>query len=283
MSDINIYENQAAIDALTPISGDLVVDRGTRTLHLCTGTSPVSWKIFTPDESALFENAYSLDFDGTNDYISFANTMGIPSSTAVSMSCWINCSNTNANQHLSGTDNKVFSVEIWGSSNVFYVEMGQSKFATLSNMRSYITQGTWHHIAVVYDGSGSANADKIKLYIDGQLMTLSFNGTIDSAMPSFSNFYFGKGTYNVYYNGLLDDCALWNNTVLLSSDVSSIYNSGTPDDISSLSPTGWWRMGDNDSGSGTTITDQGSGSNDGTLTNGPTFHDLSTAPDSIYV
>ncbi len=51
MSDINIYENQAAIDALTPISGDLVVDRGTRTLHLCTGTSPISWKIFTPDES----------------------------------------------------------------------------------------------------------------------------------------------------------------------------------------------------------------------------------------
>ena len=51
MSDINIYENQAAIDALTPISGDLVVDRGTSTLHLCTGTSPVSWKIFTPDEN----------------------------------------------------------------------------------------------------------------------------------------------------------------------------------------------------------------------------------------
>ena len=46
---------------------------------------------------------------------------------------------------------------------------------------------------------------------------------------------------------------------------------------------GWWRMGDNDGGTGTTITDQGSGGNNGTLTNGPTFHDLSTAPDSIYV
>ena len=53
MSDINIYENQAAIDALTPISGDLVVDRETGTLHLCTGTSPVSWKVFTPDENEL--------------------------------------------------------------------------------------------------------------------------------------------------------------------------------------------------------------------------------------
>jgi hypothetical protein len=30
-------------------------------------------------------------------------------------------------------------------------------------------------------------------------------------------------------------------------------------------------MGENNNASGTTITDQGSGSNNGTLTNGPTF------------
>ena len=38
-----------------------------------------------------------------------------------------------------------------------------------------------------------------------------------------------------------------------------------PNDISSLSAVGFWRMGDNESGTGTTITDQGSGGNDGTL------------------
>jgi hypothetical protein len=230
-----------------------------------------SWRTFANDAVAGFDNTYSVSFDGANDYVSFGNTLGIPSSASVSMSCWVYCSHPSSNQHVSGTNNKVFSVEIWGSTNVFYIEMGQGKFAVLSSMRSYITQASWHHIAVVYDGSGSTNADKLKLYIDGQLMTLSFTGTIDSTMPSFSNFYFGKGVYNVYYNGLLDECALWNSTVLSSSDVSSIYNSGTPNDISSLSPVGWWRMGDDDSGTGTTITDQGSGSNNGTLTNGPTF------------
>lgn len=69
MSDIKIYENQAAIDALTPMSGDLVVNRGTSTLHLCTGRSPVSWKIFTPGEGGPFgagivdteENIYATD------------------------------------------------------------------------------------------------------------------------------------------------------------------------------------------------------------------------------
>jgi len=69
------------------------------------------------------------------------------------------------------------------------------------------------------------------------------------------------------YNGKLDEVAIWH-TALSASDTAALYNSGVPGDLTSLSPNGWWRMGDNDGGSGTTITDQGSGENDATLTNG---------------
>ncbi len=54
-------------------------------------------------------------------------------------------------------------------------------------------------------------------------------------------------------------------------DIATLYNSGVPGNLSSFNPIGWWRMGDDDGGTGTTITDQGSGGNDGTLINGPTF------------
>ena len=85
-------------------------------------------------------------------------------------------------------------------------------------------------------------------------------------------------------NGLVDEVAVFDYE-LTSAQVASLSSTDNtqPADISSLNPLGWWRMGDNDGGTGTTITDQGSGGNNGTLTNGPTFHDLSTAPDSIYV
>jgi hypothetical protein len=79
-----------------------------------------------------------------------------------------------------------------------------------------------------------------------------------------------NGNDNKYTDGLLDEAALFN-TAISDSDVTDIYNGGVPNDISSLNPIGWWRMGDNDGGAGTTITDQGSGGNNGTLTNGPTF------------
>ena len=56
-------------------------------------------------------------------------------------------------------------------------------------------------------------------------------------------------------------------------EITSIYNNGKPNDVSALGISGllnWWRMGDNDSGTGTTVTDQ-AGSNNGTLINAATF------------
>lgn len=79
-------------------------------------------------------------------------------------------------------------------------------------------------------------------------------------------------------NGHQDEVGIW--TEALDADaITALYNSGTPIDLTEdsgnydNSDTLWayWRCGDNDSGTGSTITDQGSGSNDGTLAGGSAF------------
>ena len=72
-------------------------------------------------------------------------------------------------------------------------------------------------------------------------------------------------SYGVLYDGLLDEVAYFNSE-LSASDISTIYGTGAPSDLSSLSPISWWRF----EGTGTTATDSGSGGNNGTLTNGVT-------------
>ncbi|MCR4375920.1 MAG: LamG domain-containing protein [Acidobacteria bacterium] len=37
---------------------------------------------------------------------------------------------------------------------------------------------TWKHLTIVFNGGGAANADRLKLYIDGANQALSFSGTI---------------------------------------------------------------------------------------------------------
>ena len=71
------------------------------------------------------------------------------------------------------------------------------------------------------------------------------------------------------FGGELDEISLFDSDK--SANIATIYNSGVPTDLTSLSPVNWYRMGDNDGATGTTITDLGSGSNNGTLINGPTF------------
>ena len=77
-----------------------------------------------------------------------------------------------------------------------------------------------------------------------------------------------NGSY--WFGGEMDEVAIFDSAVT-DANIATIYNSGVPGDLTDLSPFHWWRMGDEVSGTGTTITDLGSASQDLTLENGPTF------------
>ena len=122
-------------------------------------------------------------------------------------------------------------------------------------------------------------------------MTLFFDGsqksTTTNSVPSSTSTTHGNdatvgrrtlGGGSFYFNGYIDEVAVWDAT-LDSNDITDIYNSGIPTDLTKAASyntdrtsnlINYWRMGDNNGGTGTTITDQGSGGNDGTL-NGSTF------------
>jgi len=124
---------------------------------------------------------------------------------------------------------------------------------------------------MIYDGSLSGNSNRLKVYINNVQQSLTFTGTIQATTPNLSGQslrIWNQGS--TYGAALCDEYALFN-SALTTEQLTTIYNGGTPTDLTSLNPVGWWRMGDNDGGTGTTITDQGSGGNDATLTNGPTF------------
>lgn len=229
-----------------------------------------------------FTNQYSVSFDGTDDSIAISSTPTyITQSSAFSLSFWMNPSGYGSN----GTYANVLALKSDFNSKNFAIHINNntSGYAGISfgitdyntNTAFYHSTGvtgntllnTWSHVVITYDGSGLGTIGNWKLYINGSSKTIGTGGGwFDSGTPINT-----IGNYRSYhYEGLIDELAVFNSE-LSSSNVTSIYNSGTPTDISSLSPVGWWRMGDNDGASGTTITDQGSGSNDATLTNGPTF------------
>ena len=202
---------------------------------------------------------YSVDFDGTDDYMDAGNITALNSVANASYSFWYKTSATGKVGLIGG--GLASSVYHWTDGNIYIHAFTGSSVHALT----IPTLGSWHHIVCTFGSSES------KVYVDGSLQnTISVGSTSDSTLGN--NFAVGKVPhYNILAGQkLIDEVALFTST-LSASDVTAIYNSGTPDDLTSYSPVAWWRMGDNDGGTGTTITDQGSGGNDGTLTNGPTF------------
>lgn len=47
-----------------------------------------------------------------------------------------------------------------------------------------IVTGRWQHWTMVFDGTGAANADRLKLYLDGAPVTLTFVGTVGTTVPT---------------------------------------------------------------------------------------------------
>lgn len=233
-------------------------------------------------------NSYALSLDGIDDYVEVADSDDFSfgdgsSNSAFSYSFWVKVESTSTFQHLiskGSSSNSEYLIQYspggYGfSANCIFFALyaGSTSGAIVTSPANSISANTWYHVVCTADGTG--NRSGMKIYIDGVSQTLTTSGLSSLTMINSTDpLRFGARSRSTvpdsFLQGKMDEIALFNSE-LSSSDVTSIYNSGSPDDLASLSPVGWWRMGDNVGGTGTTVTDQGSGGNDGTLINGPTF------------
>jgi hypothetical protein len=213
-----------------------------------------------------FTNESSVSFDGSDDYMDIPDSTALET-TAFTWSAWFYCTAINRYNIIVDTathSSFFFGYEIFVVNTTNKIRFVSYHTNDLIDSTTAVAANTWYHVAATHE-SGSD-----KLYVNG---TLEASGSASNfSTTDAANLRIGSSSiFNLYHQGLIDEVAFFN-SALSASNITSIYNSGVPNDISSLSPVGWWRMGDNDGATGTTITNQGSASSiDGTLTNGPTF------------
>lgn len=200
-----------------------------------------------------FANTYSVDFDGTDDHALPASTITLSGNKSISF--WAKLDDTTPHNFTS-PDGTYYGMLALNTSAVYVRTSGGVR--TFSFSGSPWSAGVWNHWAVTGDGSD------LKLYINATAV----GGTQTDGDILIAKFFAITGNY--FVNGKIDEFACFNST-LSSSDITAIYNSGVATDLAGYSPLHWYRMGDINGGSGTTIADQGSGGVDMTLVNGPTY------------
>jgi len=262
----------AAISAVTADVGTLRFATDTGNLMVAQGSG--NWV-----SPSSFSNGYSVDFDGSNDYMStdieihdYDGSGSSLKDTGFSFAFWANI-DAHSNMEFFGAMGSASDRVMFGIENSTSFQLG------IGNLSTYLAHGmstgTWYHLAVTWNTSGAW-----AVYRDGASI---HTGTHTTWTPSTARTISIGALHYVwpylyYYNGKMDEMGMWDKA-LTADEVTAIYNSGSPFDLTGNSGNytssgdlqAYWRMGDDDSGTGTTITDASGNGHHGTLVNSPAF------------
>ena len=230
----------------------------------------------------LFDNK-SFAYDGTIDYVDVGDVTSFSNTSTFTYSSWYKQTTLDVIAFMFGSyidANNWIAIYTWsnGLHSVAIRKSGTNSYTSF-DYSSVITAGQWFHFVAVYDGNLSGN-DKVKLYFDGVLVTLSYIGTMPTSIGSGVNITnIGKAdNFAQTWNGSINDVLSFN-TALTQAQVTEIYNGGIANNISSLNPLSYWRSEFSTwDGSNWTMIDQGSGANNGTSVSMPLTSRTSDVP-----
>ncbi|HTZ41632.1 MAG TPA: LamG domain-containing protein [Candidatus Omnitrophota bacterium] len=165
--------------------------------------------------SGKFGNA--ANFTGSGEYFLVGNSSSLNGANGFSYSLWARRDTNSTNQWPSiinqGNSHFYYGIRTNNFGSQFYFEYGNSPY----NGSSYsgtstgtLPVGSWHHLAVTYDGS------TLILYQDGSQVSNKTGVTLN---PSFNGFYIDDG----YFKGQIDE-VIYFKRALTATQVQSIYN-----------------------------------------------------------
>jgi len=251
----------------SPANGDVLFETDTKNVILWDGTN---WRGYGNDLIAFAKGSTSADLDGTDDYVSVPDADNLSfgngsSDSPFTLTAWLK-SNTSGSLKMIAKGQGVpqeyaFGAGSAGTPNLTLYDGDVNKRIQITSQTA-LTQGTWQHWAVTYDGSGSHSNSKI--YLNGNPVStttassgvyVAMNNTSTPLDIGYHNITVSGTTYETFTNGHLDDVAVIAKE-LSASEVSAIYNSNLyPTELVSL-----WRFEGNANDS--------QGSNNGTGQNG---------------
>jgi hypothetical protein len=157
----------------------------------------------------------ALNFDGTNDFVDLGSNITEMGKASFTIECWIKTSATSVSIVNCQNGNTTWE----SGEKTFYIDSaGILAFVGFGNNWIYSTQsvndGAWHHVAVVWEYSGSGTNGTGYAYVDGQDKTnTAYASPYMAAYNNSGTFVVGKPNNSdttSYFNGSMAELRIWN-------------------------------------------------------------------------
>ena len=204
---------------------------------------------------------YALDFDGSNDYVSISDDASLTSASAITISAWFKKVSGSGWMSLvgKGTSDSNEEYVLMVKDNQVYFDVGNAGGPYLQQSTT-IAPGTWHHIAAIH--TRNSGTSTLKVYLNGQdvggTTTSASNSPNDNNIPLTIGSRFS--TSNALFEGQIDDFRIWNDARTIAEIQENMHKDMTGSESNLVA---YYKMSD---GTGTSLTDNSSNSNTGTLT-----------------
>ncbi len=223
----------------------------------------------------MAQSTQSLSFNGSTGKVTIASAAAVGGSSTYSISCWFKSSASPGNDMCfygegnTGSDSQFVKLALESGFSYALVFVHRDNVDTISVTRGSTTglnDGAWHHVmAVRVSGAWT-------LYLDG---TSNGTGSTTVGTTTINDVRLGcleRTSAINFFNGSIDDVATWQGADK-STSAAGIAAGST--DVSTLSPTGLWRI---EEGTGTTTSDTSGNGHDGTLVGGVTWSSSVPSP-----
>ncbi len=125
----------------------------------------------------------ALDFDGSDDLVNCGDIDALDNISKMTLEAWVRFSalgRLNSIICKRGDHYNKFQLSLGESSNTddIRVQMGDGTLGYGYTSADIISTGTWYHLAMVFDGTQTGNADRLKLYVNGVQQSLAFSDTV---------------------------------------------------------------------------------------------------------
>ena len=241
--------------------------------------------------ASSFENEWSINLDGTNDFIEIENNFYATFRDSFAISMWFKTPPSGEGltyilglDQDSANDYTYFYIrhhDTGTHAGKIHIRLQTDGYA-LQNYTAALSDETWYHLVYTVQETGSGTNSVIDVYINGAADTTSELGTITGTNQSrftdtdttLSLGRYGSAYGNIYYH----DFAMFS-SYLDAANVAAMYNSGTPINLreddgdydNSENLVVYYKM---DEGTGIELADSSANSNVGNIANGGAWEEV---------
>jgi concanavalin A-like lectin/glucanase superfamily protein/parallel beta helix pectate lyase-like protein/FG-GAP repeat protein len=177
----------------------------------------------------------ALDFNGTDNYVEAVGYKGVTGTNSRTCSAWVKTSHADA------------VILSWGDENVdgarWLLKTDATGALRVSVGDGYIkgsktiNDGVWHHVAAVFAEDASPYVTDIKLYVDGDIETITYDQRLITQGNENADVLIGAFYGGSYFEGLIDDVRVYS-SALSGDDIQLLFERTEP----LTSPDAHWKL-----------------------------------------